>query len=193
MNPFRPAPGSEPPALVGRAAELAAFQLSIQLTQGGGAAQPVIATGLRRMGKTVLLRRAVREAGFNAIVLSAEGSEHRSLAPAFRRSLERATSELTSIPDRLKLVMTNVIEHLPKASYELPHEMGSIAIEGRSDEHVASKAFIDQIYELNKAARSVGEPARSRTDRRIHSRNGRFGCSGTSYRRRITDEQNAFA
>jgi len=35
----------------------------MRLTESRGAAQPLIITGRRGMGKTVLLRRAVRDAG----------------------------------------------------------------------------------------------------------------------------------
>jgi hypothetical protein len=155
LNPYRPAPGSEPPALVGRDNELSALSLSMKLTEARGAAQPIITTGLRGMGKTVLLRRAIRNAGPNAIVLSAEGSERGSLAPSFRRSLERATHELQSIPSRLRTTIDRVLARFPKTSFELPHQMGAIAIEGR-DETDALKPFLDALYDLNEAAGNHG-------------------------------------
>lgn len=86
-NPYRPAPGSDPPALVGRDAELSAMEYTVRLTAGGGAAQPVVAIGLRGLGKTALLRRALRVPVPEAIVLYAEGSEFQSLAMSFRRAL----------------------------------------------------------------------------------------------------------
>ena len=125
------------------------------MTESRGAAQPVIITGLRGMGKTVLLRRTVREAGPSAIVLAAEGSESKSLGPAFRRSLERAQAELITAPERLRSTIGRVIERLPKASFEFPHDMGAIAIEGHNEKAVP-KPFVDALYELNETAGKHG-------------------------------------
>lgn len=151
LNPYRPAPGSEPPALAGRDAELSAVSLAMRLTESRGAAQPLIITGRRGMGKTVLLRRAVRDAGPRAIVLSAEGSEHASLAASFRRSLERATADVTSMPERLKTAVRRVVQRLPKTSFALPHDMGAIAFEGHTEPEDL-RPFPGAFYDLNAAA-----------------------------------------
>jgi len=131
------------------------MELAVKLTASGGAAQPIVVLGLRGMGKTALLRRSIRNRDTKPIVLYAEGSEEQSLAAAFRRSLERASGELKSAPDRLKSTIDSIVRKFPKTSFELPHEMGAIAIEGSKAEEQPSP-FIDAIYELNEAAEKHG-------------------------------------
>ncbi len=56
-----------PPALVGRQALLDAFDVTLARAQAGRPVRSLLATGLRGVGKTVLLNRfemAARDAGF---------------------------------------------------------------------------------------------------------------------------------
>ncbi len=55
-NPYSPGAGSPPPALVGRDAELEIIRVAIERLRLGRSAKSVILTGLRGVGKTVLLR-----------------------------------------------------------------------------------------------------------------------------------------
>lgn len=55
LNPYTPNAGAKPPALVGRENELAAFDVLLARLQRGRAEQSVLVTGLRGVGKTVLL------------------------------------------------------------------------------------------------------------------------------------------
>jgi hypothetical protein len=131
------------------------MELAVKLTANGGAAQPIVVVGLRGMGKTALLRRSIRNPSTKPIVLYAEGSEEQSLAVAFRRSLERASGELKSAPDRLKSTPDSIARKFPKTSFEFPHEMGAIAVGGNKAEK-APRPLIDSIYELNEAAAKHG-------------------------------------
>lgn len=54
-NPYTPNAGARPPALVGREDELAAFDVLLARLTRGSTDQSVIITGLRGVGKTVLL------------------------------------------------------------------------------------------------------------------------------------------
>lgn len=54
-NPYTPNAGAPPPALVGRDAELAGFELLLERLVRGYAEQSMLITGLRGVGKTVLL------------------------------------------------------------------------------------------------------------------------------------------
>jgi len=54
-NPYTPNAGARPPALVGREDELEAFDVLLTRLARGGTDQSVIVTGLRAVGKTVLL------------------------------------------------------------------------------------------------------------------------------------------
>ena len=55
-NPYSPGAGTPPPALVGRDAELRDFDIAIQRLGAGRSAKSLLLTGLRGVGKTVLLR-----------------------------------------------------------------------------------------------------------------------------------------
>lgn len=55
-NPYSPGAGSPPPALVGRDDELETFDIAIQRLALGKSAKSLMLTGLRGVGKTVLLR-----------------------------------------------------------------------------------------------------------------------------------------
>jgi len=54
-NPYTPDSGARPPALTGRERELAHLQSIIVQLSAGGTEQHVLITGLRGVGKTVLL------------------------------------------------------------------------------------------------------------------------------------------
>ncbi len=54
-NPYSPGAGAAPPALVGRDAEIAAFDVAVRRLALGRSARSVVLTGLRGVGKTVLL------------------------------------------------------------------------------------------------------------------------------------------
>ncbi len=54
-NPFTPNAGARPPALVGRDDELTAFDILLYRLQAGHAERSMLITGLRGVGKTVLL------------------------------------------------------------------------------------------------------------------------------------------
>ncbi len=155
-NPYRPAPGSAPPAMAGRDAELSAAAYAGGLTRGGGAAQPIVFTGLRGMGKTALLRRCVAtatEAG--AVVLYTEASRETHLAASLRRSLEHAKSRYGSLPAKLRGAFDAAIETLPKASFEMPGGGGTLALE-ISRAPKTHESFVEALEALNVAVRRHG-------------------------------------
>ena len=55
-NPYSPGAGNRPPALVGREDDLTVFDVAVKRLSIGNHDRSVIATGLRGVGKTVLLR-----------------------------------------------------------------------------------------------------------------------------------------
>ncbi|MDE0668394.1 MAG: ATP-binding protein [bacterium] len=55
-NPYSPGAGKRPPALVGREAEIAAFDVAVRRLALGRSDRSQVLTGLRGVGKTVLLR-----------------------------------------------------------------------------------------------------------------------------------------
>lgn len=56
-NPYSPGAGTPPPALVGRDVELRDFDIAVQRLGAGRSAKSLLLTGLRGVGKTVLLRK----------------------------------------------------------------------------------------------------------------------------------------
>lgn len=151
-NPYRPAPGSLPPELAGREPQISAAHYACGLTRTGGAAQPIVFTGLRGMGKTALLRHSVSAAEeVGAVVLYTEASTEMSLAAALRRSLEHAKAQYASIPSKIKKAFDVAIRALPKATYELPGNGGGITLEPRPVEH--HEGFVEALETLNAEVR----------------------------------------
>lgn len=69
-NPYTPNAGARPPALVGRDEELEAFEVLLDRLRRGHTEQSMLITGLRGVGKTVLLttfERAARERGWTTV------------------------------------------------------------------------------------------------------------------------------
>lgn len=155
-NPYRTAPGSEPPAMVGREQETSLAYYATGLTSQGGASTPIVFTGRRGMGKTALLRRCVAEAKkMGGVVLSAEASTTTSLPTLMRRSLETSKREFASLPDRIKGTIDAAIQAMPEATFELPEQMGGVKL--KAHEHVKDhERFRDVIEDLNAAVRKKG-------------------------------------
>ena len=154
-NPYRPAPGSVPPALAGRDGELSATRYAAGLTKTGGAAQPIVFTGLRGMGKTALLRQCVIDAeGLGAVVLYAEASPELRLAATLRRSLEHAKKQYASLRGKIKAAFEATIRALPEATFELPHEMGGIKLSAPLDpDQKRHESFVEALETLNAEVR----------------------------------------
>lgn len=69
-NPYTPNAGAQPPALVGRDEEIRAFEVLLARLLRGYTEQSMLVTGLRGVGKTVLLTRfqqLAREAGWTTV------------------------------------------------------------------------------------------------------------------------------
>jgi hypothetical protein len=60
LNPYTPGVGTQPPVLVGRDLQIAVIEQTARLVEGGREAQHVILTGLRGVGKTVLVKESMR-------------------------------------------------------------------------------------------------------------------------------------
>lgn len=97
-------------------------------------AKPIVFTGLRGMGKTTLLRRAARvakEAG--AITIVGEADRSLRFGEVMRRELTEALAKSKSLPTRLSASIGRIVANLPKISYELPHNAGSISLAGNEN------------------------------------------------------------
>jgi hypothetical protein len=156
-NPFRTAPGSEPPVIAGRDADISTAAYAVGMTAAGAPAQPVVFTGLRGMGKTTLLRYCAHDAAkAGGIVIAAEAAEAAEpLSATVHTAIERARDQ--NISRRLKAAFDGVLRTLPKLTYDLPHEGGGISISAGDpgvQEHARSVG--EALTELNEAARGQG-------------------------------------
>ena len=93
-NPYAPGAGTPPPQLAGRDELREVIRISLGRIQAGRPAKSVLMTGLRGVGKTVLLDRARQEAEAAGIqTMRVEAPESRSLpailAPQLRQALLR--------------------------------------------------------------------------------------------------------
>ena len=58
-NPYAPGAGQRPPELAGRDAELTAFDVALERVERGRPERSLVLTGLRGVGKTVLLKTII--------------------------------------------------------------------------------------------------------------------------------------
>lgn len=96
-NPFTPNAGARPPALVGRDVEIEAFDVLLHRLEQGRPQQSMIITGLRGVGKTVLLG-AFREAAMERrwVTVEAEVTKNSDFAERMSRLARRALLTLSS-------------------------------------------------------------------------------------------------
>lgn len=160
-NPFSPNAGSRPPELVGRDDVLELARVMMGRTQLRRSVQNLLMTGLRGVGKTVLLNEILRmaERAGNLIPIYVEASEHRSLG------------ELLAAPLKLELLKLNRIEGVKSAARKglsiLRNFMGTIRITFGDvgielDPHPGEGDSGDMQYDLMALLSAVAEAAAER-------------------------------
>jgi hypothetical protein len=92
LNPYSPGPGARPFEVVGRAAEISEMDVALQRIRTGRSAQSQLVTGLRGVGKTVLLHEFGRVAATRGFVhehieASPDGALPLRLALALRKAV----------------------------------------------------------------------------------------------------------
>src|SRR5262249_12627916 len=90
-NPYTPNAGARPPALVGRDAELEGFEILLERLRRGYPEQSMLITGLRGVGKTVLLgafESRARAAGW--VTVAAEITKNEAFGPRMGSLVRRA-------------------------------------------------------------------------------------------------------
>lgn len=98
-NPYAPGAGTPPPTMAGRASLIDQAGISLRRLRASRSSQHLMMTGLRGVGKTVLLAKlaAVAEhAGFRVIRLEAVGSD--DTVTSLLRQAKRITKDLTPGP-----------------------------------------------------------------------------------------------
>ena len=105
-NPFSPGAGSPPPELAGRAPVLEQARILLGRVMIGKSEQSLMLTGLRGVGKTVLLnevRRMAQESGYRTVLV--EAHEEKALGPLIAAPLKAVFFDLDRIAqtgDRVK-------------------------------------------------------------------------------------------
>ena len=105
-NPFSPGAGSPPPELAGRAPVLEQARILLGRVMIGKSEKSLMLTGLRGVGKTVLLnevRRMAQESGYRTVLV--EAHEEKALGPLIAAPLKAVFFDLdriTQTGDRVK-------------------------------------------------------------------------------------------
>ncbi len=157
-NPYTPNAGARPPALVGRDRELEVFDVLLARLRRGTPEQSLIVTGLRGVGKTVLLgefERRAKAAGWATV--DAEISSDTPFGPRMSQLGRRALLEL-SPPARWRERLSRAAGVLRSFSITVSSEgtvSGSFdveAIEGVADSGDLNEDLTDLLLAIGEAA-----------------------------------------
>ncbi|MDG6095297.1 ATP-binding protein [Acetobacter sp. AN02] len=162
-NPYVPGAGASPPELAGRQDLLNETAVAIQRTLQGRSARGFVATGLRGVGKTVLLARVrdmAKEAGFQTCFI--EASADRTLAqvliPHMRRmtlALDRAGALSTQARRALR-VLRSFIHTIRLQHHDLQIELDIESESGTADSGDLDSDLSDLMGALGEAAKARG-------------------------------------
>ena len=156
-SPYRTAPGSEPPELAGREGELGAARYALDMAASNEAPNPIVLFGLRGMGKTALLREIARDAAAaGAVTLVIEADRDLRLGNVMRDELRSALASTAAFPAKLRKAMERIAEHLPKVTYELPHDAGSVSVSGGGEGDERHDGLESEILHLNEQLHDGG-------------------------------------
>ncbi|HUN78164.1 MAG TPA: ATP-binding protein [Solirubrobacteraceae bacterium] len=111
-NPYAPGAGTRPPVLSGRDREIEAYEVLLDRLGHGTAGQSMIVTGLRGVGKTVLLNAFEDIAvGRHWIAAGREFDEQSSFPTAIARSTKRILNELEPVKkaaERVRVLLSGL-------------------------------------------------------------------------------------
>ncbi len=155
-NPFAPAPGATPPALVGREAELVAIDDALDRAERRSQPTPMAFVGLRGLGKTVLLHRIAHDSAKTALHLAVEAEPGATLAASFREAMHLLRERDKPLRIRLGDALDAALRHIPLPSYDLPGEMGSVSLrKPESDAHPEEAPLGRALMTFNRAAHDI--------------------------------------
>ncbi len=156
-NPYTPGAGSRPPALTGRDNELQAFRILIERVREGRPEKSLLITGLRGVGKTVLLstfRDLAESAGFKTA--ETEITHETSFKQMMARLARRVLLELNPL-EKAKDKAFQAARVFKAFTLKLPggYEIGLDidAVRGRADSGNLSEDLSDLLFALGEAAR----------------------------------------
>jgi len=163
LNPFNPGSGLKPPALVGRDAELKALEVTVQRACNGLAARGIVLTGLRGVGKTVLLNEMldrVEAAGWFVVSIEARGDNAGGVSVRHILAREitaqaRRLSRRKGLTDRVRQALQSV------AAFNLRLgtsgiDLGVEIVPGRADSGDIEVDLPELVQDLSAALREQG-------------------------------------
>lgn len=155
-NPYTPDAGARPPALVGRDRELEHLQGIITQLNAGGTERHLLITGLRGVGKTVMLNEfenVCAEAGWPAE--SKEVARDSSVAVLVGRSASRALRQLSlraNVTDRLRRAMRVLTSFEMTLPGDIRFKLGVDALTGLADSGDLADDLRDVLVSVGEAA-----------------------------------------
>lgn len=159
-NPYTPDAGVRPPALVGRDRELEHLQSIITQLGAGGTERHLLITGLRGVGKTVMLNEfenVCAEAGWPAE--SKEVARDSSVAILVGRSASRALRQLSlraKVTDRLRRAMRVLTSFELTLPGDIRFKLGVDALAGHGDSGDLADDLRDVLVSVGEAAAEAG-------------------------------------
>lgn len=164
QNPFNPGAGRKPPYLAGRDKIIASLKNDMKrVYRNDEGARPIIISGLRGMGKTVLLRELVNYAKQNGwLVIWAEASNGDSLAKKLARSMHSELRRIQRLVDPTDSIFKHALSVLksfqlkvdPSGSYSFGIDIEPLR--GYADSGDLSIDLADLFQAVGEAAREAG-------------------------------------
>jgi hypothetical protein len=157
-NPYSPNAGAQPPALVGRDGLLDAFDVALQRAKAGRSQKSLIPTGLRGVGKTVLLNRFVEDARKHSFaVAQMEASDSESFLAAFASEARTALYQLNP-RSRMRGLISKALGVLKSFTLtfgigDLSLQLGIDAQRGLGDSGILSNDLSALFVAIGEAAR----------------------------------------
>ncbi len=156
-NPYTPGAGSRPPALTGRDAEILAFRILLERVRQSRPEKSLLITGLRGVGKTVLLstfRDLAESAGFKTA--ETEVTHETSFKQMMARLGRRVLLELNPV-EKVKDKALQAARVFKAFTLKMPggYEIGIDidAVRGKADSGNLSEDLSDLFFALGGAAR----------------------------------------
>jgi hypothetical protein len=156
-NPYAPGAGTRPPALTGRDQEIQAYEILIDRLKNGVAGQSMIITGLRGVGKTVLLN-TFEDITIDRdwIAVQREFDERTSLPAVVARSARRILNDLKP-GKRMAEIVREVWGNLGTFSLKDPNGFElTYTPSGKASADALGEDFTDLLLAVGEAAVSKG-------------------------------------
>ncbi|BDR52191.1 ATPase [Bombiscardovia nodaiensis] len=158
LNPFTPGAGRPPRALIGRDHEIELMDRLITRTTLGLSNQAVVYSGLRGVGKTVLLRKfytMAQEQDLLAIFIEATDEEEHDCLK-LSEEIHKAAAHITN--NHLLEQLEKTLEHITTVSVKAFGLGASVSFD-QEDSQSANQSANQRIYQLEQTLEAVARTA----------------------------------